>query len=78
MQTRKNYIDNIRNITILMLFPFHTLMIWNDFGSKFYIWQGDNRVFSTLIVLINPYFMPILFVIAGMSARYALEKRSVG
>lgn len=73
---RKHYIDNIRNITILLLFPIHTFMIWNDFGTKFYIWQGDNRLISTLIVLINPWFMPILFVIAGISARYSLEKRS--
>lgn len=73
---RKHYIDNLRNMTILLLFPVHTFMVWNDFGSRFYIWQGENRLLSTLIVLVNPWFMPLLFVIAGMSARYALEKRS--
>ena len=75
-ETRKHYIDNLRNVTILLLFPVHTFMIWNDFGSRFYIWQGENRILSTLIVLVNPWFMPILFVLAGMSARYALEKRT--
>ncbi|MDE7133643.1 MAG: acyltransferase [Lachnospiraceae bacterium] len=74
---RKHYIDNLRNFTILLLFPVHTFMIWNDFGSKFYIWLGENRILSTLIVLVNPWFMPLLFVLAGMSARYALEKRTV-
>lgn len=74
---RKSYIDNLRNLTILLLFPVHTFMIWNDFGSGFYIWQGESRIFSTLIVLVNPCFMPILFVLAGMSAHYALEKRAV-
>lgn len=73
---RKHYIDNLRNMTILLLFPVHTFMIWNDFGSKFYVWQGENRLLSTLVVLVNPWFMPILFVLAGMSAKYALEKRS--
>lgn len=73
---RKHYIDNLRNITILLLFPVHTFMIWNDFGSGFYIWQRESRVLSTLIVMINPWFMPLLFVLAGMSARYALEKRT--
>ncbi len=73
---RKHYIDNLRNFTILLLFPVHTFMIWNDFGSRFYIWQGENKVLSTLIVLVNPWFMPLLFVLAGMSARYALEKRT--
>ena len=73
---RKHYIDNLRNLTILLLFPVHTFMIWNDFGSKFYVWQGENKLLSTLIVLVNPWFMPILFVLAGMSARYSLKKRS--
>lgn len=75
-ETRKHYIDNLRNLTILLLFPVHTFMIWNDFGPRFYIWQGENKILSTLIVLVNPWFMPILFVLAGMSARYALEKRT--
>lgn len=73
---RKHYIDNLRNLTILLLFPVHTFMIWNNFGSRFYIWLGENKILSTLIVLVNPWFMPILFVLAGISARYALEKRS--
>lgn len=73
---RKHYIDNLRNFTILLLFPVHTFMIWNDFGSRFYIWLGENKILSTLIVLVNPWFMPILFVLAGMSARYSLEKRT--
>lgn len=73
---RKNYIDNLRNFTILLLFPVHTFMVWNDFGSRFYVWLGENRLLSTLIVLVNPWFMPLLFVLAGISARYALEQRS--
>lgn len=68
--------DNIRNFTILLLFPVHTFMIWNDFGSKFYIWAGENKILSTAIVLINPWFMPLLFVLAGMSARYGLKRRT--
>ena len=76
-EDRKAYIDNLRNLTILLLFPVHTFMIWNDFGSGFYIWQGESRLLSTLIVLVNPWFMPILFVLAGISAGYALQKRTV-
>lgn len=72
---RKHYLDNLRNLTILLLFPVHTFMIWNDFGAKFYVWGGENKMLSSLIVLVNPWFMPLLFVIAGISARYSLEKR---
>ncbi len=74
---RKYYLDNLRAAVILLLFPVHTFMIYNDYGSKFYIWPEANRLVSTLIVVINPWFMPLLFLIAGMSAKYALESRSV-
>jgi len=73
---RKHYLDNLRTIMTLLLFPVHTFMIWNDFGTKFYIWAGENKLLSSFIVLVNPWFMAILFVIAGMSARYSLEKRN--
>lgn len=75
-ELRKYDIDNLRNLTILLLFPVHTFMIWNDFGSHFYVWQGENKLLSTCIVLVNPWFMPLLFVLAGISANYALEKRT--
>ncbi len=74
---RKHYLDNLRTIIILLLFPVHTFMIWNNYGTKFYIWGGENKLLSSLIVIVNPWFMSLLFVIAGMSARYSLEKRNV-
>lgn len=73
---RKYYLDYLRIISIVLLFPVHTLMVWNDYGQKFYVWGGDNRVLSSLIILINPWFMPIFFVIVGMCARYSLENRT--
>lgn len=75
---RKNYADNLRSLTILLLFPVHTFMIWNDFGSKFYIHLGESRFLSTLITAVNPWFMPLLFVLAGVATRHSLEKRSRG
>ncbi len=73
---RKHYLDNLRTIMILLLFPVHTFMIWNDYGTKFYVWGGANKLLSSLIVLVNPWFMALLFAIAGMCAKYSLEKIS--
>lgn len=73
---RKYYLDNIRIIVILLLFPYHTFMIWNNFGAKFYIWGGNNNILSSLLVLVSAWIMPVLFVIAGMSTRYSLKKRN--
>lgn len=74
---RSYYLDYLRIASIILLFPVHTFMIWNDYGQKFYIWGGENRLVSSLIILANPWFMPILFAIAGMCAKYSLEKRTV-
>ena len=74
---RKHYLDNLRTIMILLLFPVHTFMIWNNYGTKFYVWAGENKLLSSLIIIVNPWIMALLFVIAGMCARYSLEKRSV-
>ncbi len=73
---RKHYLDNLRTIMILLLFPIHTFMIWNNYGTKFYIWAGANKLLSSLIILVNPWIMALLFVIAGMCAKYSLEKRN--
>lgn len=73
---RKKYLDNIRTIIILSLFLIHTLMIWNNFGLKYYIWDGNNNIISSLIILFNPWIMPTLFLISGISTRYSLEKRT--
>lgn len=62
----------------MLLFPYHTFMIWNDYGAGFYIWGGENRIMSCLILFLSPWLMPALFVIAGMSAGYSLKKRTTG
>ncbi len=74
---RKYYIDNLRWITILLLFPFHAAQIWNgsDFNG-FYIWESVNPWLHAFSSAISPWFMALLFVLAGMSTRYALQKRT--
>lgn len=73
---RKHYIDNLRWFVILLLFPFHTAEIWSSFSS-FYIWESPSHVLSGFIMFVNPWFMPLLFVISGMSAKYVLDRYGV-
>ena len=51
-------------------------MAWNVWGEPNYISLEGNRVISSIIVFFSPYFMPLLFVLAGVSTKYALQKRS--
>ena len=75
---RKHYIDNLRWIVILLLIPYHAAMAWNTWGENNYIVFGSDKVLSSFIVFCSPFFMPLLFLLAGMSTRYALSKRTAG
>ena len=74
--TRKHYIDNLRWLTILILIPYHTAMAWNVWGEPNYIFFEGNKIISSIIVFFSPHFMPLLFVLAGISAKFALQKRT--
>lgn len=73
---RKYYIDNIRIICILLLFPFHTCMVFNTFNEPFYVFSTPITVLSQFVVVVYPWWMTLLFTIAGISSAYALKKRS--
>jgi len=64
---RKPYIDNIRWLCVIMLFPYHILMIYNSWGEGFYIKGEDIKATSTFLYITWPWFMPLLFTIAGIS-----------
>ncbi|EJO5347743.1 acyltransferase family protein [Clostridium botulinum] len=73
---RKYFIDNLRWISILLLFPYHTSMIYNNFGENFYVKGEGISLLSNFIRLCSPCFMPLLFAIAGISSYYALNRRT--
>lgn len=73
---RKYYIDNLRTLVILLLFPFHTFRMYTNF-DPFYV-QGMSNIFCDISVsFISIWFMNLLFVLAGISTAYSLEKRSI-
>lgn len=74
---RKNYFDNLRWICILFLFPYHTFMIYNTFGESFYVKGADVQITTDFMIATWPWFMPLLFLIAGASSAYSLKKRTV-
>lgn len=75
---RKYYVDNIRWIIILLLVPYHAAMAWNVWGEPNYIYFESNKIISGIVVFFSPYFMPSMFLIAGISTRFALHKRTIG
>ena len=76
LNIRKHYIDNLRWIILLILIPYHTAQAWNVWGEPNYIFFEGNRPISSIVVFFSPYFMPLLFVFAGISTKHALQKRT--
>ena len=75
---RRHYIDNLRTALVLLLVPFHTFMMYNNWGEGFYVYARPLGFPSLMINMIWPWFMPALFTLAGISAAFSLERRTVG
>ena len=73
---RRYEIDWIRNISILMLFIYHTCAIFCVFGDFYIISEQKNLVANLFIVLMYVWYMPMLFFLAGASTYFASKKRS--
>ena len=76
LNMRKYYIDNLRWLILLILIPYHAAQAWNTWGEPNYVFFEENRAISSIIVFFSPYFMPVLFVLAGISTKLALQKRT--
>ena len=77
MTERNYFIDNIRWMALFLLFPFHSFIIYNNFGEGNYIKGPENIILSNFTSVLWPWFMPLLFVIAGISSMYALRRRAI-
>ena len=73
---RKYYIDNIRWICTLLLFPFHTLRVFDPFGELFYVSGTGIPAAQLFFIILHTWFMPLLFLLAGVGSAYALNKRT--
>jgi len=72
---RKHYIDWLRIIAILLLFPFHTARVFDHWETN-YVKDVPNWFSSWFLNATSFWFMPLLFLFAGISSWYALSKRS--
>lgn len=77
---RKYYIDNLRWIAILCLFPIHTAVLYFPKGSHSFEFNSisENNILVAFFLAITPVLMALLFLIAGMTTAYSLDGRSYG
>lgn len=74
---RKYFLDNIRWATVILVLVYHVFYLYNSVGVF-----GGIGGFSEVqyqdgfLCFVYPWFMALLFLIAGISSRYALQKRT--
>ena len=75
---RKHWIDNLRWVTVLLVLFYHVVYFYNNKGVFGGVGGfGDGPQYQdVLMYVLYPWFMPLLFLLAGVSARYALDKHS--
>ena len=75
---RKHWLDNLRWVTVLLVLLYHVIYFYNNKGVFGGIGGfGDGPQYQDVVMyILYPWFMPLLFLLAGISSRYALENQS--
>lgn len=71
---RKLYLDNIRFITVFIVVIYHVIYMFNGVQPFGVIGPfKDGQLQDAFQYMVYPWFMALLFVISGMSAKYYLD-----
>ena len=76
---RKHWMDNLRWVTVLLVLFYHVFYFYNNKGvfggiGGFGEYPQCPQYQDVVMYILYPWFMPLLFILAGVSARYALQK----
>lgn len=75
---RRYYLDNIRWMTVVCVVLYHVIYMFNGVAADGVVGPFQERQYQdALLYLIYPWFMVLLFLVAGMCARYYLEEHTV-
>ena len=78
---RKHWLDNLRWVTVLLVLLYHVIYFFNNKGVFGGIggwgpYPECKQYQDGVMYILYPWLMPLLFLLAGISARYALERHS--
>ena len=76
---RKHWMDNLRWVTVLLVLFYHVIYFYNNKGvfggiGGFGPYPEYPQYQDVVMYILYPWFMPMLFLLAGVSVRYALAK----
>ena len=75
---RKHFLDNIRWVTVLLVLFFHVIYYYHAKGGYYGTIGGfkDRQWQDLFMYMIYPWFMMLLFLVAGISSKYSLKRQS--
>lgn len=74
---RKRYLDNIRWITVVLVVLYHVIYMFNSVGVQGGIGSFKEVQYQdAFLYVLYPWFMLLLFVVSGMSARFCLQNHT--
>jgi glucans biosynthesis protein C len=75
-QGRAYYLDWIRITVILLLVPFHSAVTFATHADGFIRYPLHVPAMDLFLWFLSIWIMPMLFLVSGLSARFALKKRT--
>ena len=76
---RRHYLDNIRWLTVALVVLYHVIFIYNAVMPPYtrIASFSATQVQDALLYILYPWFMILLFIVAGISSRCYLETHSI-
>lgn len=72
---RRREIDWLRNLAILMLFFYHTSVVFQVWGDNYVKSSETSYALSLFLVVTEYWYMQLLFFLAGASAYFSIKMR---
>lgn len=76
MSERKDYLDNIRWITLCIVVLYHVFYLFNSSGVISNINAPGIKQLDVFCVFVYPWIMCLLFAVSGVATRYSLMKKT--
>ena len=74
---RKHYLDNIRWMTVILVVIYHVFYMFNHIGVLGGVGPLGSSMYPDIFMyVVYPWFMVLMFLVAGISSRYSLSKRT--
>ncbi|MBP5709058.1 MAG: acyltransferase [Bacteroidales bacterium] len=79
-KSRLHWLDNLRWFTVILVLVYHVFYLFNNKGVLGgiggFVADPKGQPQDVITYILYPWFMMLLFLVAGISAKYALDKHS--